>query len=99
MLIFFSSSGAQHDSKYSNEAVVTATGLGQSLIQEIAGKAFDENTVLSPVSKTTGLSSILGKETGETNRSLFDDIDDFNNYRDSVTLGSYGFFKYKIQIK
>jgi len=100
MLIYFSTSGGQYDTKISNEAVITATGVGQSLIEEIASKAFDEKTLLNVMSKTDSLTpaASLGYESGETNRSLFDDIDDFDEYTSADTLGGLGIFNYSIKI-
>jgi len=65
-----------------SEGIITGTGLGQSVIEEIKVKAFDEATVTAACSTVTSLtlSNALGPETGETNENLYDDVDDFNNY-------------------
>jgi len=77
-----------------NEATITATGLGQSLIDEIQVKAFDEKTVNSSVSTSDSLtlSSSFGKDAGETLVTHFDDIDDYHNYTRSDTLSRLGQF-------
>jgi len=67
---------------------IRAAELGQSMINEILGKAFDENSDMSGGLKRCGevgekdctLSTALTFETGET-RSTFDDVDDYNNLR------------------
>jgi hypothetical protein len=58
---------------------VLAYSLAQSMIQEIEANAFDQNTVSAVVSATSGLSTVLGPETGET-YATFNDIDDYDNY-------------------
>ncbi|GAC18590.1 type IV pilus modification PilV family protein [Paraglaciecola arctica] len=70
---------------------VRATELGQSLINEIVSKSFDEasdrvggsvlcsNTV-APLCTT---SNNLGAEEGAVNRENFDDVDDYNNLSES----------------
>ena len=100
MLMFFSSSGVQFDTKRSNEAVITATGVAQSLIEEIASKAFDEKTIAHTMNKTDSLTlaNSFGRDAGETNRLLFDDIDDYDKFTDKDSLGGLGVFDYRIEI-
>ena len=64
---------------------VLATSIATSIIEEAQSKAFDETTDTNSVSSLTGLSTILGPESGET-ESTFDDFDDYNGYttRDST---------------
>jgi MSHA pilin protein MshD len=64
---------------------IRAAELGQSMINEILGKAFDEKSDMSGGSQRCGetpsictLSKDLGFETGEV-RATFDDVDDYNN--------------------
>jgi MSHA pilin protein MshD len=64
---------------------IRAAELGQSMINEILGKAFDENSDMSGGSQRCGEtgvsactdSSVLGFETSET-RATFDDADDYH---------------------
>ncbi len=78
-----------------NEYVITAIGLGQSLIEEAKLKAYDEATVAGAVTTASQLSApnILGSDSGESIQNpdtamangsasfaKFDDIDDYNNY-------------------
>jgi len=72
---FLSTGTALYETKYD----VLAVSLGTSIIENATSKAFDEATVVNPVSSVTDLSLILRAETGEVYPN-FDDIDDFNNY-------------------
>mgnify|MGYP000551380350 CR=1 FL=1 len=69
---------------------VRASELGAAMMNEILAKSFDENS-----SRTGGLircssadlnaldctsPSQLGPDTGESDRSLFDDVDDYHNF-------------------
>ncbi|MBM4175511.1 MAG: hypothetical protein FJ213_04970 [Ignavibacteria bacterium] len=83
-----------------NEATISATGIAQSIIDEIQMKAFDENTTTSGVSSTNSLTAVgsLGPETGETQSTLFDDIDDYNNFTRSDSLSRMGTFNTKVQV-
>ncbi|GHE99180.1 type IV pilus modification PilV family protein [Thalassotalea profundi] len=73
---------------------IRAAELGQSLLNEITGHAFDENSDHSGSKYRCGENGIIcstdmKSEIGE-NRLLFDDVDDFNNLRfDANTVGSY----------
>jgi hypothetical protein len=49
------------------------------MIQEIEANSFDQNTVSAAVATTSGLSTTLGPESGET-FATYNDIDDYNNY-------------------
>ena len=58
-----------------------ATKLGQSLMNEVLSKAYDEHSDRSPPfqrcdEKPGGCSAVLGAEGGE-NRSSYDDVDDY----------------------
>lgn len=78
------------------EFMIMATSQGISQIESASGKAFDENTVSSDISAVTGLTTTLGKETGET-EATFDDYDDYNGFTkwvngDTVNFRSANFF-------
>ncbi|NNJ52694.1 MAG: hypothetical protein HKP17_05950 [Ignavibacteriaceae bacterium] len=81
-------------STYTNESVIDASGVAQSIIEEIQKKAFDESTITKAVWKIDSLTSIinLGSEAGEYQHTDFDDIDDYNNYNTTVTLDRMGDF-------
>ncbi|WP_215399425.1 type IV pilus modification PilV family protein [Rheinheimera oceanensis] len=58
---------------------VRAAELGHSLMNEILGKSFDENSSRSGSlvrCGESGISCLLGRE--EADRTLYDDVDDFN---------------------
>ncbi|MEX0845422.1 MAG: hypothetical protein WD022_09065 [Balneolaceae bacterium] len=64
----------------------------QDIIEESRALAFDENATydengnsIVPVYIPGGFSD-LGPETGETNRTLFNDFDDFDGYESTVTI-------------
>jgi MSHA pilin protein MshD len=68
---------------------IRAAELGQSVLNEVLGRAFDENSDMSGGLKRCGedmdddgtvdpCSIILGNEEGG-DRALFDDVDDYNN--------------------
>jgi hypothetical protein len=85
---------------YTNEAVINASGLAQSIFDEIQMKAFDEKTVNQAVSSTDSLTTAnnLGPETGEIFNTDFDDVDDYNNRNTTVTLDRMGDFSIKVSI-
>ena len=67
---------------------VKAAELGQSFLNDISSRAFDENSDMvgglvrcgEPGDGSNPCSTVLGPEAGETTRDLFDDVDDFNGY-------------------
>gem|GEM_PF-1577092 len=69
-----------------NSYDVMAVSLATSYFEEIKRKAYDEKTITSAASSTSGFSSSLGPESGEfrsassnlINANNFDDVDDFN---------------------
>ncbi len=85
---------------YSNEAIINASGLAQSVIDEIQMKAFDEKTVIASVSNADSLTNAnsLGPETGEINNTDFDDVDDYKNYNTVVTLDRMGDFNMSVSV-
>lgn len=92
------SQALQSTLQINNEAILTATGIGQSFLEEIQLKAFDENTIDSLISDANDLTGaqLLKPETGETSFYLYDDIDDFNGYTHSDTLDRLGIFQTEI---
>ena len=85
---------------YTSESVIDASGLAQSILDEIQTKAFDENTTTSAVSDTDSLTSAnnLGPDTGEVLNTSFDDIDDYNNFTTSIVLDRMGTFDIKVTV-
>lgn len=103
MLTFYTSEGNTTTMTIFNEALITATGIGQTVIEEMALKAFDENTidqiVDSPDSLTLPLD--LGPDStpvDEITIDLYDDIDDFNGYTRTDSLARLGRFNVKVSV-
>jgi len=96
----YKSQSLKQEMIYSNEAILTGTDLAQSLLNEIEAKAFDEKTVSQSVSIADTLTSpdSLGAETGEYTTTQFDDIDDYNNYTRSDSLGKLGLFNLWVKV-
>ena len=83
--IRFNSSVIQNISmEVENKVYLTAFSLADDKIEEIKEKAFDEETLTFRAINPDELSNI-GTETGESNRALFDDIDDYNG--DTTHIG------------
>ena len=97
-LTVFRSTGQRSTSNYENEAILTGTSIGQSILEEIESRAFDENTIASTAKSPADLSATLGKDSGETSVYTFDDIDDYNNYTNSDTLDRMGVFNIKVSV-
>ena len=93
-LSYHSSTGYQTSATLYNEAVITGTGIAQSFMEEIQSKAFDEKTTAGTVDSPDSLTNPfdLGPESGEPNATKFDDVDDYNDYRTTVTHGRLGDF-------
>ena len=84
----------------SNESVIQATALAESMLEEIQSKAFDEKTVNNSVTDANLLSPVLamGKDNGEKQNTSFDDIDDYNNYIMLYKVGGMGDFNIRISV-
>jgi len=76
-----------------SKIIITGTSLGQTLIDEIRSKVFDEAEISGSVSSESDLSSSLGPDGGENftmpdsavsntflSASNYNDIDDYNGY-------------------
>jgi len=64
---------------YESKFDITAMSLATSIVEEATSKAFDEKTDSASVTSLSGLTSSLGKESGEAYPN-FDDFDDFDGY-------------------
>jgi hypothetical protein len=71
----------QPTSYYEAEAIVTATAVGQQLMDEVSSKEFDENTINNFIREISGFTAAdsLSPESGES-YPFFDDVDDFNGF-------------------
>ncbi|MCX8105275.1 MAG: hypothetical protein N3D80_05300 [Ignavibacterium album] len=71
-----------------SKVYLTAFSLADDMIEEIKQKAFDEETItfrsINPDELTESL--YLGPETGESNVTQYDDIDDYDDYVRPVSL-------------
>ena len=61
-----------------------ATQLSQAYLDEILSMRYQENSPLG--GGAVGSCSIAGAETGESSRSLFDDVDDYNGLAETATF-------------
>ena len=100
-LNFYRASSIQYDMRYGNEAVVTATSIAQSLIEEMNSKAFDEKAITGKIDTVIALTPTisLGKDSGEVARKSFDDIDDYNAYYLADTTSSLGTFTISVMVR
>ena len=75
------------DDSYQAQAILAATTLAQSMLNQVTQKAFDDSVVVHPVDSVTHLTPVasLGRDLGEIYPN-FDDIDDFNNYSKKDTI-------------
>ena len=62
------------------ESVSKASYYAEALMEEIRSKRFDEND-------NSPWSNSLGPDGGEVSRSDYDDVDDYNGYKDSPLSG------------
>lgn len=69
------------DDNYQAEAVISATSLAQSMLNQACQKVFDDSALVYPADNVTQLTPVdlLGKEAGEV-YATYDDIDDFDHY-------------------
>ncbi|MBU2870301.1 prepilin-type N-terminal cleavage/methylation domain-containing protein [Colwellia sp. E2M01] len=93
-----------------NVLQIKASELAQSLMNDITSRAFDDNSDMSggrvrcDEAGTAACTTTLGPETGEDNRNLFDDVDDFHNYSDKKNStgddidGGYDQFKISVKV-
>jgi hypothetical protein len=74
-----------------SEVELAATDVARDQLMLITSHAYDEVDVGSSALRTdvSGLSAI-GSDTGESDNSLYDDIDDFHNYIDTLSVDWYG---------
>jgi len=91
---------------------IKASELAQSLMNDITSRAFDDNSDMSggrvrcgePAGGDNDCTTTLGPETGETNRNLYDDVDDFNGFRalvnstDDLLDGGYAQFEILVTV-
>jgi hypothetical protein len=81
---------------------ITATSLGTSTLENANALAFDEASVdtfltQSRINELTASNS-LGPDAGETDPTLFDDIDDYNNYVKIDTVTNSAIFNTMVSV-
>ena len=89
---------------------VKAAKLGQSLMNDILSRSYDENSDRSPPFVTCVdkpdpsnasdnlCSDALGPDAGETSEEAYDDVDDYNGYAISNVGGNYNGFAYRVDV-
>ncbi|MDO6566697.1 agglutinin biogenesis protein MshD [Alteromonas sp. 1_MG-2023] len=81
---------------------VKAAKLGQSLMNDILSRSFDENSDKSPPfetcnEKASGCSTTLGSE--EASSDDYDDVDDYNGLTVNNVGGNYSSFSYTVNVE
>ena len=81
------------------DAVLVATSLAQSLIEEVSRKKFDQKVVSGSVTKPDSLTptSRLGPDAGEVFPN-FNDLDDFNGCSRTTSTQLLGNFRLKCRV-
>jgi hypothetical protein len=97
---FYGTASLSFDTASNSQAIISATGYAQSLVEEISLRKFDENTVSADIDTTASLtnSSTLGPDAGEYSVSQYDDIDDFKNYTRVDSSNGMGTFTSKVNV-
>ncbi|MCC6549326.1 MAG: hypothetical protein IT279_04575 [Ignavibacteriaceae bacterium] len=83
-----------------NQALFTGTGIAQSLLEEVLSREFDEVTLTRMLTIPDSLTApwSLGKESGETVVTTFDDVDDYHNYTKTDSLDLFGSFNMLVTV-
>lgn len=94
ILNFYTANTNQMSISVNNEAIITAAGIGQAMIDNILTRAFDEATISQSVNTVDSLATAiaLGPDAGEVYTYQFDDVDDFKNFAavdSSTRLSNY----------
>ncbi len=98
---FYSSYRSKSEIDIYSQALITGTGIGQSIINEIQTRSFDQKTVTKAITSTDSLTAVgsLGTESGETLVTNYNDSDDYKNYIRYDTLGVLAIFKTRVDVK
>lgn len=80
-----------------------AIAIADSYIEKINGLVFDEEVTKNQIrpddfNEKIKLSSTLGKDANETNENTFDDVDDYNGYKQIVSVPKVGNFVVDITV-
>lgn len=92
-----SSINTKENMLYSKEFII-ATSIGQSMLDEISEKAFDEKIVNgNSIISASSFSTLLKAESGESYPN-FDDVDDYNEFEKVENIPEVGSFSIKIGV-
>ncbi len=82
-----------------SEYISTATTVGQSVLNMVSSKAFDQHTIGNPPYSANLFTPAdsLGAEPGET-PATYNDVDDYNNYTDADTTPRAGIFNILVHV-
>jgi hypothetical protein len=82
-----------------SEYLATATAVGQSVMNKISNKAFDQGTINNPAFNFAIITApdSLNCETGES-YSTYNDVDDYNNYTESDTTPRSDVYNVRVQV-
>ena len=81
-----------------NKEFILATTIAQSVLDEISGKAYDEEIVNgNSIYSANDFSTQLKAESGEVYPN-YDDLDDFNNFSQTDTIPQMGVFDIKVEV-
>ena len=99
-LTIYNSFNSKTDSDLYNEAYITASGIAQSIIDQILTKSFDQNTRTTSVSNPSSLTAVasLGPDAGESSVLQFNDVDDYKNYTRADTMSVLGIFNTQVDV-
>ena len=96
-----------------SEFIITATSVGQSVIEEAKNKYFDQNALVDTLTVPASLSTTLGRDGSEssnvplpdvmTNNTFksainYNDVDDYNGYSRTVTTPFTGTNTVNVQV-
>ena len=83
---------------YTTKFEVLGYSLAQSMIQEIEGFPFDQNSISTAIADSNSFTTTLGPESGET-FATFNDMDDYNNYTRTDTVPDHNGIVFNIKCK
>ncbi|MBW7889069.1 MAG: hypothetical protein H3C35_12050 [Bacteroidetes bacterium] len=87
-------------SKDMAEYRITGTSLGISMLEKANQLFYDENSILASISSVSSFSNVpLGYDSGESNESLYDDVDDYNGFIKYDTLANSAIFKTTVKVE
>lgn len=100
-LMIYNSFNSKTDFGLYNEAYITASGIGQSMIDKILTKSFDQKSIGKSFTTPDSLTVVgsLGPDAGESSVNLYNDIDDFKNYVQLDTMSVLTVFRTRVDVR